>query len=130
MDGRGEVAVERTSLDYAVGVSGSVELELVDSILADHLQAYLAKPVVVLGSRKCEAISSNLVSLLLPVFDALFLRPGISSPRRHPHAWLRPILLRILAHIGEALREACIESPERMVIVPSIIEQEGVQNHS
>src|SRR5690242_2600710 len=127
MDGRVEVAVERAPRIDARGVPGAIELELIDAVLPDHLEAGVAEALVVLGPREHEAARILLEPLRATGGEPLLARLSVSAPRRHPHARCRTETRSRFAYAREAVRKAGVEVPERRVIVPPIVEQERAQ---
>src|SRR6185312_5336895 len=77
-----------------------------------------------------EAVVDDLVAGRLAVLDALVMRLAVAAPRRQPDARRGAVLRRRLAQRHEALRERLAEVPAAAVVVPAVVEQEGVQLHA
>src|SRR6185437_5600039 len=130
LDRRGEVAVEAAAGEHAADVAGAVELELVDAILVQEIHHHVVETLVVLRSGQFEAARIGLVAGRLAVLDALLPRFAVAAPRRQPDARRGTVLRRRLAQRHEALWERLAEVPAAAVVVPAVVEQEGVDLHA
>ena len=101
MDRGVEVAVKGAAGKDAIGIAGSVELELVHAVAVHHLQAGLLECAVVLRAGESVAVAHDLVAVRAAEGDALLLRLAIAAPRRQPHADAGVNLLRRLRDFGE-----------------------------
>ena len=130
MDRRVEVAVELAALDYFVGISRAVELELVHAVLVDHLEAGVAEVAIVFRSGEREATFVGFESLRPSRSEALLLWSVIATPGREPDAGRGAEFGRCLRHLRQPIRKSWIEVPQRRRIVPAIVEQEAVEFHA
>src|SRR6185312_16249815 len=71
MNRRVEIAVERTPERGARCIAGAVDLELIDTVPANHVDARVPESLIVDGSGKREAVGVGLESLLLAVGKSL-----------------------------------------------------------
>ena len=86
-------------------IAGAIELELVDSVLADHLQADVAESGIVLGPGEGVAAGDDLISGGFCELHPLLFGLGVAAPGRHPHAGLGAVLLGSLLDGREAIGE-------------------------
>src|SRR5487761_1358437 len=77
---RVEVAVEAASREDGLVVAGSIELELIDTILADHLQTSVAKARVIFGAGERESGAYDLETGLLPILQAFLFWLSVATP--------------------------------------------------
>ena len=113
MNRGGEVAVKGASREDRIGIARSVEFELIDVVLVNHVEANIAEARVVLRSREREPVTDDLKTLHLPVLQPLFLGSAVAAPRRHPDAGTRTIYFRGLPHFGESVGKISgIEAPQ------------------
>ena len=73
VNGRREIAVKQAAGKHSAGVAGAVELELVDAVLCDHVEAGLLEQAVVFGRGEREAAVHGFVAGLFSGGDALLL---------------------------------------------------------
>ena len=78
---RVEVAVECATGKRPRGVSRSIKLELIHTVLANHAEAGIAKARVVLRSGEREATLVGLEALLLSELEPPLLRIAVAAPR-------------------------------------------------
>src|SRR5580700_4166102 len=121
-----EIAVEGASRKDAISISCSVELELVHAISIHHLETCLLKGVVVLRAGEGIPIAHNLEAMRSSVCDALLLLLVVASPGRQPHAYSGVDLPGGIGHRCESVREATVEGPQGVGIVPPVVEEEGI----
>src|SRR5579871_6804469 len=127
MDHRIEVTVEAASGKDLVCIPCAVKFEQVDSILADHLQTNVAKIVVIFRPRKSIASIDDLKVCTPAKLNTLLLGLRITSPRGHPDTGRELISICGFANGRKAIGETPVEFPKRSVVVPSIVEENGIK---
>ena len=127
MNGGVEVAVEGAAREDAVGVAGAVELELIDVIFVDHVQAGLLEELVVFGAGEGQAIVHDLVAVGLGEGEALIVLLGVAAPGGEPDADAGVIFGGSIAGFGEAVGEAVVEAPEGVGVIPAVVKEEGIE---
>src|SRR5439155_3783500 len=127
---RAEIGIERAAWNRVRHIPRAVELELIDAIPPDHVETGLAKPREVLGTRKREATLVRLEPLRSAEGQPVLLGLPIPAPGRHPDAGGRAVPRRRLAQQREAAREAGMKPPQRVGIVPAVVEQKRIEVHT
>ena len=85
---------------------------------------------MILGPTEREAAAVGFVALAAAGLQALALVLAVAAERRNPGAEHRPILRRRRAMRGEAAGESGVKLPQRLVVVPAVVEHEGVELHA
>jgi hypothetical protein len=129
-DRRLEVAVKFASRQHAVHIPRAVDLELVDTVVANKLQRHFAEARKVLGTGKGKTSFVRFETMLAAIFQTLFFRLIVSAPRRKPYARLRSIFLRRRREGSESLRKSSAKTPESMRIIPAVVEKKRIQPDS
>src|SRR6185437_15913532 len=86
--------------------------------------------VIVLRSRESESAIHNLVTRFLAESNALLLRFVVASPGRKPHARSGSVFRSRFANGGESIGKPGIETPDGIVVVPSVVKQERIESHT
>src|SRR5512141_1136050 len=105
MDRSVEIAIEWTARKGVRRLAGSVELELIDAVIPDHIDAGIAEALVVHRTRQRETVRVGLEALRFSVCNSLLVRLTVAAPRRHPHSVTSSVLARGRTHFSEPLRE-------------------------
>lgn len=105
----------------------AVQLEMVDAVVPDHVQAHLLEIVVVLGPLKAKPrsfVSKQSPGGIQPVLLGL----AVASPGREPHAGTGSVGGGKFVDIAELVFEPFVELPERFRIVPPVVKKDGIQH--
>src|SRR6185437_983129 len=106
-----EVAVEAAARDHAIGVFGSIELELIHAIAVDEIKTHLAKILEILRPRERESTFVSFISRILSGFQALVFWLSVASPRRKPHSRGGAVFGRSCRYALQRIGEPWIEMP-------------------
>src|SRR6185503_16203831 len=118
-----EITVKPTPLEDRISVPRPIKLELIHSVLLNHLQRDFLECLVVLRPRKRIPAAHDLVSRTPSKRNSLLLWLRVPTPRRHPNTRISSILFRRLFKWSKPIRKPAVEVPERVVPIPSVVKQ-------
>ena len=102
----------------------AVELEVVQSVLAEHAGADIEKPVVVFRPGQREAALVDLEALLATVLESLLFGFTVAAEGRQPCPDDRIIFFHRPPQRGESIGITFVKPPERGGIVPPVVQDE------
>src|SRR5262249_19348761 len=108
----------------------AIELELVEAVVAQQLQRPRVKERVVPRPGQGKTLIVDLVPALLRGGQPLESWLAVPAPGRKPRADAGTEVLCRRAQRRKAVREVLAELPQVRVIVPAVVEQEGVHLHA
>src|SRR6516225_3476865 len=122
-----KIAVERATREDAVHIACTVDFELVDAVFADKVERHPAKPSVVLRAGESKSARIGFIAVLTPVLQPRLFCFVIATPGREPDPGCRAVTRGRSGQRAESLGETRIEAPQCARIIPTVVEEKGVQ---
>lgn len=124
-----EIAQARAGVVIAIHTN-AVELEHVDAVIGDNIDTQRTEAVIVFRTGHGEIAIAGFIAEFLAKLDAFLVGFAIAAPGREPDAGRGAVLGGGGLHGGEAVRKAGVKLPQGLVVVPAVVEQEGIQFHA